>query len=606
MTERRAGLEKTFRLLGSSSRPAAADLLRIALGQADGAVQEGAVSALLARHEPAGYEAILRDAHRLPDRVRKQIAAEGERLAPIWARILKEGETRLRRTVVELLFLHPDPARAEVIGEAMRDPDAGIRQIASRALGACAERLEPGDGRRLYVREAFAAILTDPSVNADASLLGSMLRFDPSFEFQFLRILDRPSDPRRPAIRDLLEHGNAREEASLLARMLRSERQRLRQEAMDILGARRDPPFLEHLAILLQEMPGRMVERLLTDCGTFPWSGIPVRDMPVSLRLLTARWLALAVGTIEERRRWMGRLIEEGGGEVRAFLLRRAAERSEEELQRVAEVVADDPTPEVQAALLAVSEGRDAPFWGRLLARLVNAPDEGIRTEARRRAAPAGFESYLRTFRRLDPAALGRVSAALRKIDPGIPGRLREELEAPDRERRLIAVRAAVSLGQQQALQEELIAMLLDRDAHVRSGAAAALAETRTLDAVRALARALADPDDRVRANAIEGIGRLRDARLANLLRPFLGSVDARCRANAIEALWDGLSADDRGLRLREMLAAGGRMASSALWLLGRRGAAELQVDVQRLSQVPGPLGQRARSLLARAPGGSA
>jgi len=188
---------------------------------------------------------------------------------------------------------------------------------------------------------------------------------------------------------------------------------------------------------------------------------------------------------------------------------------------------------------------------------------------AMREVASAGFDKYLRSFDRLEPATREAAARALAKIDGRILDRLTEEIQALDPERRLRALRVIDYVDAETDLRQNLMALLNDPDRRVRATVIKIVRLAGSEEGMRMLVAALGDPDRRVRANAVEAFEDSGDAQCVPLLHPFLGDPDNRVRANAAKALCtlgfeEGRTALAAMLRHEEE-----PMRLSAVWAIG-------------------------------------
>ncbi len=136
------------------------------------------------------------------------------------------------------------------------------------------------------------------------------------------------------------------------------------------------------------------------------------------------------------------------------------------------------------------------------------------------------------------PADIEDIEAEIRSNEAAVE-KLNEGLRSPDRERRIDAIKNAVSNNCYGIGEILLEALKKESDAHVIATIIIRLGFMEYKPAVNTIKEFLKSADDRIRANAVEAIGRFGPSSSGRLkeLRSFIDDPCCRVRANAIVAL---------------------------------------------------------------------
>ena len=135
-----------------------------------------------------------------------------------------------------------------------------------------------------------------------------------------LNVLGDPGDPRRDDLKVLLSGSPTAGAVSLLLAMLKDGRERVRDDAMAILQARRDDPaFQKALVAFLGTAPPKHLQRLASTLTSIPWWPVDLAAAPEALRRHLASLLREA-GQIPppDRLEKLGRLLSAPEPAIRA------------------------------------------------------------------------------------------------------------------------------------------------------------------------------------------------------------------------------------------------------------------------------------------------
>ncbi len=195
--------------------------------------------------------------------------------------------------------------------------------------------------------------------------------------------------------------------------------------------------------------------------------------------------------------------------------------------------------PEIKLAFVALRHLISCQWSGlrTLLLRLVNSPHGDLARMAGRQLAPIGFERLWHRWPKIPSdqrLALGR---ALIKIGADWRSQVAAKLVSDSRADRRRAISMIQELGQGQAFETALLAMIQYRDPMIVSAAARALGTTRSPRTERALGALLQHADGRVRANTIAALQQRQCMRYIDQISSMARKEQSRPRANAIRFL---------------------------------------------------------------------
>lgn len=229
---------------------------------------------------------------------------------------------------------------------------------------------------------------------------------------------------------------------------------------------------------------------------------------------------------------------------------------------------ANDTEPAIARVALRQLIRRHYTDLPRILAQLVNSPDEQLRNLANRRFASIGFARLWDAWPKLEHTRRRAAGAALLKLDPNFHCMLSDKLAADDRTSRVRAISIISTLNQASYFEQALAHLAETLDEVVASAAVKAMGAADSELAKQSLKKALDHADARVRANAVEAIAQHQSAEHVRTLVQMAEHDDNRPRANAIAALMQ--------MKMDQALPALSRMLhdpnaahrKSALWLV--------------------------------------
>lgn len=583
------GVADTFSVLSGLPAEQRLPYVEAALREPFAELQSAAFDALV---DPGGLnrpDLVIQHFGDLSAEVRHRIVARADRFAGIARDELRSPKEWSRRAAYQLLAVLRPREAAAILSRGLADASPVVRESVADALEALANRYYyhlvaarmHGDAEsRRFVEENRAHMMES---------LGPLLRAYPLHARRvFLDLVIESGEDAYPLVAETL--GTREEPATYAAfihalstamtepavaltlRLYYDGRPRLQEAAAEVMKLRRDAGFPALLASVLSRMPQDLFESVARRTREALWwhSVEAAKDIdPFSAARLMD---FIAKSGIDPERRDALILFFQGSAhaEVRVRVLAALQFVNYAGLLAVADAFLADPADEVKLAAARTIIGLNPPNKARMLLPLMNSGSEELRRMAMREVASAGFDKYLGSFDRLDPATREAAARALAKIDPRIVDRLAEELNHLDPERRLRALKVIDFVDAETDLRQNLMALLNDPDRRVRATSIKIVQLTGSAEGMKLLVAALSDPDRRVRANAIEAFEDSGEPLCVPVLLPFLRDEDNRVRANTAKAIWN-LGSEEGKKTLQAMIEDPDEMMRlSAVWAIGQ------------------------------------
>jgi len=247
-------------------------------------------------------------------------------------------------------------------------------------------------------------------------------------------------------------------------------------------------------------------------------------------------------------------------------------------------ILSDGDERLVRLAARELVRRRPPDFENSLLQLMTNAP-ESVRRVVSRAIGQSGFEQFWDRFDRLDKPTRKQAGKAMLKLLPDGITRLKRRLAGGSPEQKVKALQIAQELELADSIQEELVHLCADPNAHIRSKAVMVAGEVKVVPEDVLVDRLVNDPDARVRANAIEVMEGQEQPKLLPVLAKRARSTHNRERANAIKALLR-MRVGAASVQLTHMLRdPRPEHRVSALWALRQSGWWQLLMEVGRLAK---------------------
>jgi len=575
--------------LASSSLEKSSELLFLAMGDTSWRVRKEAVEVFLSAPDADVFIGRLFNLLRSQDNAGlRNSAAEaliglGKSSLPVLASHAQDGDSDVRKFVVDILGAIGDRSAVQLLVHALEDSDPNVAMAAAETLGTigCSEALQP--------------------------LLAALSRQDITLRFVILEALAKIGEPLplevvspflaegllKKAVYECLGSVGRAEAASLVVQGLAEAGKSVREAAVKALMAIRDrcpeewaenagdsllqglaaTPVVEGLLVLL-DTPDIALRRALI--RLFGLIGDP-RTAKAILRSCRSEQLlpdcipalrSLGAVTIE----FLDDEFFSGDEGARANILRLCGEMGLRASAALLRRALDEPSPQVREAAVR-SVGR--------IGLIVLIPEVSALLEDFDQDVRIAALETLALFADLDPSSVGKIAAVLAVADE--PEKRRDAVSLcgvlRDRERLSLLMKDADDLVRRTAVQglarlggddavHHLTMALTDENSGVRIAAASTLGETGTQNAVEPLVLVMGDPDPWVRYAALRSLGGLGGDVALAAIESALVEADGLVSLAALDALRHFDTDSSRQLARRATAASNSDVVKSALELL--------------------------------------
>ncbi len=514
------GLAATLELLSSTRNSAAVPVLLDALDSSFAPIRYGALRAILRRRDAVAHREVLRRLDIFDEQARAIVHEHASRLVrAIRNAILdQDAEICIQGCRAALEFREYD--LVPVLINVVEDENHPNGELAARTLVDLARALaeevrtppqlvtarDPHLIRRHFVRSLEQSLQRYDRHRQGSIIDAYILLVTP--ESEFLRRLLQ--DPLRPA------------HAELVHRLRKSTAEPAMELLLGFLDEPRTPSAI--LLVISRRNDSQFVSRLLEKC-----SGELNRTLRQNVkRIESLAWLA------EDDQFWeqmddvaqdaaVNLVVASGISRRKAFQFvkymlrhgkpggRRAAAVALEQFEgnEVGDLVAaalEDEDPYVQAAALRQLRQRGVVGALPVVIKMLDSPYAVVRQAARASLSEFTFERFLSSFDVLEEDVRRSTGRLVRKVDPSAAEKVVAELKSPVRTRRLRALAMMEAMELVDQLENDVAAMLDDRDHMVRAEAARLLAQGRSRASYEGLLRALDDRSEVVREAARESL----------------------------------------------------------------------------------------------------
>jgi HEAT repeat protein len=510
------GLATTFRVLTKTENEAAVRVLIPALDSPDAAIQEGALTALLGRRNPAGQREILRRIQNLP---------------PRWKQVIRERPGRLTSTLRDAV-LGPDEGlclNACLAAVMFRDYDliptllTAVEDTSPGKSGMAAEVLleltvmlhdemakspEPSDrGDPRWIRQHVVA-----SLETSVQRFGRHKRREAIEAFLLLVGRENPllnlilQNPHHVGFLIMVETLSRSMQPGVLQLLLSYlEDPQVPSAVLSVIANRSDMVFLRLLLRKFSRDVAEAVRQNTKKIESFPWlqrAGKILDQFDDEAQQSLVR-LLMASGIPRSRAFGaVGWILTEGKPGGRRAAASALADFPGTDANALALQALDDPDPQVQASIVQQVRSRGIPGVLPRLLELLDSPHAVVRRTVRQNLSEFSFPRFLAAFEMMEDDARQNLGSLVLKIDPQTIPRLRGELESAVRSRRLRGLAVARTLDIADRVEDLLLELLREEDSRVRAEAASALAGCRSPLSRNALIEAMRDRSPVVQESA--------------------------------------------------------------------------------------------------------
>jgi len=607
-------LEATFQALQATRNSAAVPVLEAALDEPDAAIQLAAANALLARRSRRGQLTVVSRLDRLDPSVQKELHAQAVRLDSGIRDALASGDPHIQQNASALLTQANDFSLANLLVRCLSDGKAYTREVAMSSLKALLTRyrqlLERGadgqavpvdlDQARTTLTTALRVGIDSFQVHNDVGVLLEYLTLVQTPDETIRRILVSEVHPAHAPMIQLLRTTPHPQVVRWLFELMRLKD--TRDTVLRIVTSRTDEPFLKLLLSQVHWLSDARVATQLKRVQRLPWLDFRaplLRDLDGRLQA-SAVILASQLGLPASHKLALyAAALEEGKPEARRAAVCATGQLTGPDADGLILHCTTDPDAQVQLAATREAMARQLTGATGVAVRQLDSEDPTVRAAARSALNRYDFETYWRSFDRLDRRSRRQAGQLIQKIDTNMKAQLAQALQSGEKAERFRALKMVTLLGVDEEMTPHLVKLASDPDHMLRASAISALEGVVSPDAAQAVGAALTDTNARVRANAVETLYSLSDPRTVEVFRLMTRDPVSRVRANAALGLYK-LGLPEESLKvIGQMLSSEDPLVrASAVWAAYQTGLEQaVELVRQALHADPAP---NVRQLAAR------
>jgi HEAT repeat protein len=509
------GLAATFDVLAKTGNTTAVRVLLPALDYVNPTIQDGALEALLKRHDAAGHREILARISNLPHRWKKIIQKHSDRLTGALRTVLVDTDESLCLNACRTALMFQDYnvipallAATEIGSQAKSDMAAETLLQLTLQLHADIERYngQEQDNDPEWSRRHVLA-----SLETSVQRFGHHKRREVMEAFLLLAdrenkvlnlVLHNPHHVCFLIMADVL----SKTEQSCILRLLLSFLDDPHPPAavLNIISNRSDPKFVRYLLRHVGMELSATVRHNFKRIRNFAWlrrSGmIDYLDNSGQYGLVQ---LVMAAGISRELAfETIKHLLLQGKLAGRREAAKALATFNGSDANALVLTALEDSDSQVQANILAHIRQRAIPGILPRLVTFMENPHHEVRRAAQRCLGEYTFARFVSSFDMLDDDVQKSTGELVKKVDPETLPLLQKELTSKNRSWRIKGLKIAVVLDLVDALEATILDLLHDGDPEVRCEAARTLAASKSPTSRQALEYAQHDNDYHVQLSA--------------------------------------------------------------------------------------------------------
>jgi HEAT repeat protein len=510
------GLATTFEHLSNTANESAAPLLLTALDASPREVRDLAITAMLARRNPAAELHILRRWRELSQRWKQQVADRPGWLSGAIRAAIVNRDPHVYDCACEAAVYTRDYDSIPVFVAAASDP---ANAFATRAAAATLELTEllaeelaaPRDYRirrdpqlqRDHVVVSLEKVLNTMGLHWRRELLEAFLLLASRDNAVLKRILQTPTERIAASAIELLTCNTRPGIERLLLSYLDDPHAPL--SAMQTIGRRGDISFIRQVARKVGAEPTPIVRTNLHRIDSLPWVAQNVSILDALREGEQAGIVHLAVESAAPRAcalHVVDYIARHGKLEGRRIAAQALANLHGPAANELVIYLQKDEDAEVRAAAARQLRTRNIPGAIQQLLTLLESPHAAEREAAREGLAEFTLERFSANYDQMTPHARAAAASLVRRVDSQVIEKLEIELTAKARSRRKRALELAVALDAVAALQDSIAAAIKDDDQYVRIEAIRVLAKIDNHGSRQVLRDALLDSNPLVQQAA--------------------------------------------------------------------------------------------------------
>lgn len=501
------GLEITFGVLTKTSNEAAVDVLISALDSSSREIQEAALQAILSRRAASGQREIIRRLHAVDEHWKGIIAENRGRMSQALRDAVLDADPQLVQNASQAILWFQEYDLIPTLVTAAEDDSNPHAQLAAETLVALCDLLyeELASPRDYHLRR-------DPQLvrrNVTSSLEESTRRFAkhkrPEIVEAFLLLAGRENatlvelllDPMHAAYVPLIQRLTHSPKQGVMRLVLSSlEHPQTPSAMISVIAHRSDAMFVELLLRKVGQAPSAPMKANLKKLEHIPWlrGDFALLDtLEDALQHSAVQLLTSAKLKPTEAFPVLDHLLRKGKPGGRRAAAGALTNFPGTDANQLALDALKDTDPHVQANILAQLRQRGIPGALPMLLSFIDSPYHVVRQAARDSLGEFGFQRFLAAFDMLDIEAARSTGLLVKRIDVSTISQLQQELQSSSGKRRLRALSIAQLIAVVPQVLELVLGQMADEDHLVRAAAAAALGDSDSALARRALEHALTD-----------------------------------------------------------------------------------------------------------------
>ena len=484
------GLATTLRVLTKTKNEAVTAVLVPGLDCADPAVQEGALKAILERHNVPGQREVVKRLHTINDRWRTILDQNYSRMTAVLrdAVLSREHQTCVNGCNAALWFREYDLMPALI--NAAEDEAHPNQDLAATTLLQLAELLyeelsQPRDNKKRrdpnLVREHVIS-----SLEKSVQRFGKHRRHEVLEAFLLLvnrencvlkQILQEPHNPTFVPVVDMLARSPRGGVMRLLLGFL--DDPKAPSVGLNALAKRTDKKFVEYLLKKIGYEPTSVAAQNIKRLDAIAWLNAEfefIGELDDAAQHAAVQLAVKSGMSRQEIYQFIERLVLRGKVGGRRAAAAALAQLNGAQANSLAMKVLQDEDPFVQAQIALQLRPRGIPGALTKLVELANSRYDAVKQAARQGLEEFTFKKLLQNFDLLDEENRRTTGELVAKVDPQAAEQLSAELTTASRTRRLRGLAMAQAMQIVARVESTVIGLLADDDYVIRAEAAKALA----------------------------------------------------------------------------------------------------------------------------------
>jgi hypothetical protein len=510
------GLSTTFQILSKTENESAVRVLLPALDSPQPTIQDGALAALLTRHNTAAQTEILRRTSSLSQRWKYIIQAQSGRLTGAMRDAVLGHDEALAQKACTAAVMFSNFDLIPTLLTALESPSQSKVEMASATLMKLIDQLcgelsrgEEGGGRsdlqwiHKHVLTCLETSMQRYGRHNRREVIEAFLYLTDSDNVVLNEILENPHHVLYLVFTDTMSKSSHGGITSLLLNYL--DKPQIPSSVMSIMANRCDVNFIREFLCKVGVEPSPAVCQNLKRMVVITW----LRNIKGIVNSLSEEAqhslvvLATASGISREQ---IYTVIEyvllNGKPAGRREAVRALADFNGSNANALALKALNDADSQVQANVITQLRHRGIPGIMQKLVEKLDSPHHAVRQAAREALSEFSFKRFLGSYETLDESSRKSSAELMKKVDQQAIPLLCDELQSPARSKRLRGLEIVKIMNVAMQVEEQLICLLQDDDHIIRAEAATILGGCRSRGVKQALQEVAQDESSDVREAA--------------------------------------------------------------------------------------------------------